>query len=278
MISRDKIRNVAIVAHVDHGKTTLVDHMLRQAGVFRTNEVVAERAMDSNDLEREKGITILAKNTGLDYKGHHINIIDTPGHADFGGEVERGLAARRWRGAPRRRRRRSAAADALRAHEGARDGPADGARDQQDRPPGRAREGSARRGLLALHRPRRRRAPARVPGALHGRAPGPGVAPARGAGQDARAALRGDPLAHPGSPGAGGRDDEDPDARREPRLRRLRRPSRDRPHPGGPPRRRHAGRRSSATAARSSSARSSSSTAPRASSAPRSRTPARARS
>src|SRR5262245_51565128 len=91
MIPRENIRNVAIVAHVDHGKTTLVDHMLRQAGVFRSNEVVAERVMDSNDLEREKGITILAKNTAVSYKGHHINIIDTPGHADFGGEVERGL-------------------------------------------------------------------------------------------------------------------------------------------------------------------------------------------
>ncbi|HTS82872.1 MAG TPA: translational GTPase TypA [Myxococcaceae bacterium] len=91
MFPREKIRNVAIVAHVDHGKTTLVDHMLRQAGVFRSNEVVAERVMDSNDLEREKGITILAKNTAVQYRGHQINIIDTPGHADFGGEVERGL-------------------------------------------------------------------------------------------------------------------------------------------------------------------------------------------
>jgi GTP-binding protein len=91
MISRDKIRNIAIVAHVDHGKTTLVDHLLRQAGTFRTNEAVQERVMDSNDLEREKGITILAKNTAVQYQGHQINIIDTPGHADFGGEVERGL-------------------------------------------------------------------------------------------------------------------------------------------------------------------------------------------
>ncbi|MFZ5468449.1 MAG: translational GTPase TypA [Myxococcota bacterium] len=91
MFDRDKIRNIAIVAHVDHGKTTLVDHMLRQAGVFRSNETVAERVMDSNDLEREKGITILAKNTAVTYQGHHINIVDTPGHADFGGEVERGL-------------------------------------------------------------------------------------------------------------------------------------------------------------------------------------------
>jgi GTP-binding protein len=91
MFPRENIRNVAIVAHVDHGKTTLVDHMLRQAGVFRTNEILTDRVMDSNDLEREKGITILAKNTAVQYRGHQINIIDTPGHADFGGEVERGL-------------------------------------------------------------------------------------------------------------------------------------------------------------------------------------------
>ncbi len=91
MIAREKIRNVAIVAHVDHGKTTLVDHMLRQGGAFRTNEQLTERVMDSNDLEREKGITILAKNTAITYKGHHVQIVDTPGHADFGGEVERAL-------------------------------------------------------------------------------------------------------------------------------------------------------------------------------------------
>jgi len=91
MIQREKIRNVAIVAHVDHGKTTLVDHLLRQAGTFRSNENVTERVMDSGDLEREKGITILAKNTAVAYGDHQINIIDTPGHADFGGEVERGL-------------------------------------------------------------------------------------------------------------------------------------------------------------------------------------------
>src|ERR1700727_454687 len=84
-------RNIAIVAHVDHSKTTLVDHMLRQAGTFRENEVVVERVMDSNDLERERGITILAKNTSVRWKGVKINIVDTPGHADFGGEVERTL-------------------------------------------------------------------------------------------------------------------------------------------------------------------------------------------
>src|SRR6266436_5877967 len=84
-----KIRNIAIIAHVDHGKTTLVDQMLRQAGVFRANQHVAERVMDSNPLERERGITILAKNTSVRWGDTKINIVDTPGHADFGGEVER---------------------------------------------------------------------------------------------------------------------------------------------------------------------------------------------
>lgn len=88
---RNDIRNIAIIAHVDHGKTTLVDGMLRQSGIFRENEQVQERVMDSNDLERERGITILAKNTAVSYKGIKINIVDTPGHADFGGEVERVL-------------------------------------------------------------------------------------------------------------------------------------------------------------------------------------------
>ena len=91
MTQRENIRNIAIIAHVDHGKTTLVDAMLAQSGTFRENEAVDERVMDSNDLERERGITILAKNTSLQYKDTKINIIDTPGHADFGGEVERGL-------------------------------------------------------------------------------------------------------------------------------------------------------------------------------------------
>jgi GTP-binding protein len=87
-----QIRNVAIIAHVDHGKTTLVDQLLRQSGTFRANEKVAERVMDSNDLEKERGITILAKNCAVEWKGTHINIVDTPGHADFGGEVERVLS------------------------------------------------------------------------------------------------------------------------------------------------------------------------------------------
>jgi GTP-binding protein len=91
MTSRDDLRNIAIVAHVDHGKTTLVDKMLWQTGAFRKGQDVAERVMDSMDLEREKGITILAKNTAINYEGVKLNIVDTPGHADFGGEVERGL-------------------------------------------------------------------------------------------------------------------------------------------------------------------------------------------
>jgi GTP-binding protein len=92
MTTQQQIRNVAIIAHVDHGKTTLVDMLLRQSGTFRENEKVAERVMDSNDIERERGITILAKNCAVTWKGTHINIVDTPGHADFGGEVERALS------------------------------------------------------------------------------------------------------------------------------------------------------------------------------------------
>ena len=88
---REDIRNVAIIAHVDHGKTTLVDELLKQSGVFRENQEVADRVMDSGDIERERGITILSKNTAVTYKDTKINIIDTPGHADFGGEVERVL-------------------------------------------------------------------------------------------------------------------------------------------------------------------------------------------
>ena len=86
------LRNIAIIAHVDHGKTTLVDNLLKQSGAFRENQAVAERAMDSNDLERERGITIFAKPTSVEWKGTRINIVDTPGHADFGGEVERILS------------------------------------------------------------------------------------------------------------------------------------------------------------------------------------------
>ena len=90
-MKREDIRNIAIIAHVDHGKTTLVDELLKQSGVFRAGQEVQERVMDSNDIERERGITILSKNTAIHYNGIKINIIDTPGHADFGGEVERVL-------------------------------------------------------------------------------------------------------------------------------------------------------------------------------------------
>src|SRR5947208_9580949 len=89
MQSVHAIRNIAVIAHVDHGKTSLVDAMLWQSGIFRSNEIVQERVMDNIDLEREKGITIMAKNTAVTYRGVKINIVDTPGHADFGGEVER---------------------------------------------------------------------------------------------------------------------------------------------------------------------------------------------
>ncbi|MET0802563.1 MAG: GTP-binding protein, partial [Acidimicrobiales bacterium] len=91
-MSARPLRNAAIIAHVDHGKTTLVDAMLWQTGAFRANENVDDRVMDSTDLEREKGITILAKNTSVEWGGTKLNIVDTPGHADFGGEVERALA------------------------------------------------------------------------------------------------------------------------------------------------------------------------------------------
>ena len=86
------LRNVAIIAHVDHGKTTMVDQLLRQSGTFRDNEKIDERVMDSGDIEKERGITILSKNCAVEYQGTHINIVDTPGHADFGGEVERVLS------------------------------------------------------------------------------------------------------------------------------------------------------------------------------------------
>ena len=85
------IKNIAVIAHVDHGKTTLVDELLKQSGTFAEHQATSERMMDSNDIEKERGITILSKNTSIDYKGCKINIIDTPGHADFGGEVERVL-------------------------------------------------------------------------------------------------------------------------------------------------------------------------------------------
>ena len=92
LVLHNQLRNVAIIAHVDHGKTTLVDKLLQQTGVVSIADAKVERVMDSNDLERERGITILAKNTAIEYKDHRINVVDTPGHADFGGEVERILS------------------------------------------------------------------------------------------------------------------------------------------------------------------------------------------
>ena len=133
--TREDVRNVAIIAHVDHGKTTLVDELLKQSGVFRANQEVQERVMDSNDIERERGITILSKNTAVYYKGTKINIIDTPGHADFGGEVERVLkmvdgvilVVDAFEGA---------AADQIRAEKSTRAGSVRYRLHQQDRPPG----------------------------------------------------------------------------------------------------------------------------------------------
>ena len=116
--TRHDLRNVAIVAHVDHGKTTLVDAMLRQTGAFRANQAVVDRVMDSRDLEREKGITILAKQTTVDYADIRLNIVDTPGHADFGGRGRAVPAHGRLGAAARRRGRGAAAADALRPPEG----------------------------------------------------------------------------------------------------------------------------------------------------------------
>ena len=162
-------RNIAIIAHVDHGKTTLVDALLHQSGTFRANERVAERAMDSNELERERGITILAKNTAVHYNDIQINIVDTPGHADFGGEVERTLSM----------------VDGVMLLVDASEGPLPQTRfvlrkalerrltpivviNKIDRPDARPQR-SAERDLRPVHRPRRQRGAARLPGALHQR-------------------------------------------------------------------------------------------------------------
>ena len=168
--TRHDVRNVAIVAHVDHGKTTLVDAMLRQTGAFRSNQAVVDRVMDSMDLEREKGITILAKQTTIEYGDIRLNIVDTPGHADFGGEVERSLLM----------------VDSVLLLVDAAEGPLPQTRyvlqkamarrlpvvvalnkiDRSRRPAG----GGPRCGVRAVHRPRRGRRPDRLPGRLHERA------------------------------------------------------------------------------------------------------------
>ena len=165
----DKIRNIAIIAHVDHGKTTLVDCLLRQSGTFRANQKTDERMMDSMDLEREKGITIRAKNAAFQYNGYHVNIVDTPGHADFGGEVERimgmidgVLLVVDSHDGPQ-------GADQVRAQEG------HGARGQghrghqQDRPRERPAAQGARHGFRAVHGTGRERRAARFPGHLRQR-------------------------------------------------------------------------------------------------------------
>ena len=132
--SNPNIRNIAIIAHVDHGKTTLVDAMLNQSGIFGSHEEHVDRVMDSNDLERERGITILAKITGVRYHGVKINIVDTPGHSDFGGEVERALKIVDGVMLLVDASEGPAAADPLRAQQGARSQAAAHRRHQQDRP------------------------------------------------------------------------------------------------------------------------------------------------
>ena len=177
---RADLRNVAIVAHVDHGKTTLVDKMLWQSGAFRANQDVNERVMDSMDLEREKGITILAKNTSVAYGDVKINIIDTPGHADFGGEVERGLSMvdgvlllvdASEGPLPQTRFVLRKALEAK---------PAGGARRQQGRPGRRPHRRGGARGGGAVPRPRGRHRPARLPDRLLRVPRGQGVARAPG--------------------------------------------------------------------------------------------------
>ena len=160
------IRNIAIIAHVDHGKTTLVDCLLKQSGTFAAHEKIGERIMDSNDIERERGITILAKNCAIEYGGTRINIVDTPGHADFGGEVERVLSmvdgvlllvdAVEGPMPQTRFVTRKALALGLKADR----------RRQQDRPPRRAPGLGRRPDLRAVRQARRHRRAARLPGDL----------------------------------------------------------------------------------------------------------------
>ena len=229
MTTRDDLRNIAIVAHVDHGKTTLVDKMLWQTGAFRKGQDVAERVMDSMDLEREKGITILAKNTAIHHAGVKLNIVDTPGHADFGGEVERGADDGRRGPAARRRLRGPAAADPLRPAQGARVEAAGDPRDQQGRPPRRPHRRGRRRGLRALHRPRRRFRADRLPDRLHQRESRLGLARGGGRGHRPDAPARPDAGEDPGSrvrPGAAAAG-----ARHQPRRLPLRRPPGDLPRP-----------------------------------------------
>ena len=184
-ISHMKMRNIAIIAHVDHGKTTLVDELLKQSGSFRDNQRTTERMMDSNDLEKERGITILAKATSIEWKGVRINIVDTPGHADFGGEVERILSMVDGAIVLVDCLGRPDAADQVRRLQGAEGRPSPDRRDQQDRPSGRPPRRSHQRSLRPLRQSRRDRRAARLPDPLRfgprrlderqsGRSEGPG--------------------------------------------------------------------------------------------------------
>ena len=233
MQTRDDLRNVAIVAHVDHGKTTLVDKMLWQSGAFRANQDVNERVMDSMDLEREKGITILAKNTAVKYHGPRgdvtINIVDTPGPRRLRRRGRAGAVDGRRCAAARRRVRGPAAADALRAAQDARGQAAGDPRDQQGRPARRPhRRGRARR-RGAVPRPRRRRRPARLPDRLLRVPRGQGVDGATG--RRRRAARHGRGPAAADGPAAGAHPgarvrprDAAAGARHEPRRLAVRRP------------------------------------------------------
>ena len=200
--ARDDLRNVAIVAHVDHGKTTLVDAMLWQSGAFRANERVAERVLDSGDLEREKGITILAKNTAVRHGGLTINIVDTPGHADFGGEVERGLSmvdgvlllVDAGEGPLPQTRfvlRKTLAGESA-GHPG----------DQQGGPGRRADRRGGGRLLRAVPRPRRDRGADRVPDRVRLREGRPGIAGAARRRHAARLARPGAAVRRAAGPGA----------------------------------------------------------------------------
>ena len=178
--ARQDLRNIAIIAHVDHGKTTLVDKLLVQAGTFAKHQHLSERMMDSNDIERERGITILAKNCSIEYTGHHINIVDTPGHADFGGEVERVLGMVDGVLLAGRRGRRPDAADALRHDEGAAAGAEAHRGHQQGRPPRRASGVGRQPHVRTLRQARRQRRSARLSGRVRLGAAGLGDARRRG--------------------------------------------------------------------------------------------------
>ena len=190
------LRNVAIIAHVDHGKTTLVDRLLQQSGTYRDNQRVVERAMDSNDLERERGITILAKATSILWQGHRINIVDTPGHADFGGEVERilnmvdGALVLVDAAEGPLPQTKFVVSKALKI------GPQADRGDQQGRPAGRARDRGGQRGVRPVRRARCDRRAARFSDPLRlGQAGLDGDEPRRLARRRHEAAVRADPAA-----------------------------------------------------------------------------------